>query len=831
MNGYGGQPDFVEARRLIVHASRHGHEVSQANAWRISKVSGAELATDEQVLRMMENRALNGSRAALHDLAVIAPEKVDRIKNILKLGLAGVGASFWGDDLIHGFQFPQWMNTFKNTPVLVQNLGNLRSIADYRVNKRGDRILHMAAACGQPQAVEALLDNFPALTVNQLNDAGETPLLSACRSGHPKVVKLLIERGADPTIVTSLKESPLHWLISFEKDEVEEVVESLVSNGADARLLTTQSFRYSNFPSQIDADILPPGTPLTWAVHHDRSDVIKFLIRAAGTARLCVDHAANQPSPLEWAAHYHHRGCLEEMVSAMKAEKLGFTYLHFLQAAVHSADIFSMVLRNGIAYKDRFKETMDYLLNETSRVSFATGIGVFGHTLLYYAVSEGHDLAAEYLLSPKTEQLLQSGWEQVQASAKEESDIPIRRYGVFSREHINVACGDEHRTPILECVRWNRHGLFELLFNNGADVAARSRNPFDNTKTNWSALHTFAHAAHDSDVSLAERIIAAGIHADAQVEDSQDLETPLLVAVKNNAFKLAEILLRHGADLDAKCISSGLIALQHPTTILGHIAASAARQSVSRLQFILTRCPAILGEGINTKKEADIIVEPERSLTALHRAAWAYEGVFSRDPAGTSPPQAIERKSYDFAQNREIVYELLQHFGSSGEYLNARTGDTLLRRTALHLAVDAVNVRAVELLLDQKTLDVSLEDADGQTALDLAIQSARHPCVQCDGPCRQSPIAIRRWHCIVCPDHDLCDACYQTAESKSSEHEFREVSLSESCMQASASSKWRAIIPEETEDLVEIIELLQARQPTHVMREALGGLVVSQPEV
>ncbi|KAL2396882.1 hypothetical protein ABEF93_004316 [Exophiala dermatitidis] len=833
MNGYGTQPDVEEARRLILHAARYGHEVSQAHAWRISKVSGNELSVDEQLLKMLENRAMNGSRAALNDLGLIAPEKVERIKKILKLGLAGVGASFFCDDLIHGFGFPQWMNTFKNTTILVQNLRNLNAIAENRVNKRGDRILHMAASCGEPQAITALLDNFPTLTVNQLNDAGETPLLSACRAGQREVVKLLIEIGADPTIVTSSKESPLHWLISFEEDEVEEIGNSLVSKGANIRLLTTKPINYTNFPSGVDADTLPPGTPLTWAVHHDRADIIKFLIRAAGTAGICVDKSPNQPSPMEWAAHYHHRACLERMISAMKEEKLGYTYLHFLQAAVHSADKFSMVLRNGIAYMDRFKDTLDYLLEETHRVSFATGIGAFGYTLLYYAVSEAHDLAVEYLLSEETEQLLQAGWEKAKEAAKEDSDIPVRRYGTFSREHINIACGDEQRTPLLECVRWNRRKLFDLLVSNGADVTARSRNPFDNTKTDWSALHTFAHAAHNSDVSLAERIIEAGFPADAQMEGSSDLESPLLVALKNNAYNLAELLLGHGADLNRKCISSGLIALEHPTTILGHLVASTARESASRIRFVLSRGrPAVTNEReAEAVTTVDTIVEPERSLTAVHRAAWAYKGVFDRSPDGEVQP--VKRANYDFAQNREIMYELLQHLGGSGSqsYLNARTGDALLRRTALHLAVDAINVRCVELLLDTGAVDVSLADAQGCTALDLAIQGARHAGIKCDGPCEQIPLPGRRWHCIICPDHDLCDGCRGALEPTSSgQHEFREVTLSETCADISAKSKWRVLVPEEMEDMAEIIDLLQGRQAINATQDAFASLGVSDQQ-
>ena len=831
MNGYGTQPDLTKAQHLILHAAANGHLVSQAYIWRIFKATGTELPINERYLATLENRAFSGSRAALHDLAIIAPERLDRVKKILKMGHAGVGASFWANDLIHGFNFAQWMNSLRDPPVLIKNLEGLSDIAGYRVNKRGDRILHIAASCGHPQAVEALLDKFPALMVNQLNDAGETPLLSACRSGHREVVEVLMKRGADPTIVTSSHESPLHWLISFEEDEMEGFGQVLLSKGADVWSSTSTATKYSEFPSGIDLDSLPPGTPLTWAVQQDRPDIVRFLIRAAGTARICVGNSNSMlkewaNKPMEWAAHYHYRECLEVMITAMKEEKIGFTYMDFLRAATHSADRFSMVLRNGTSYVDRFTDTMNYLLEETHGAAFGTGIGGFGYNLLYYAISEAHDLVVEYLLSPETAELLQAGWERLKKAAKDESDIPIRQYGVYSLEHVSSPCGNEQRTPLLECVRWNRCGLFDLLISKGADIQARSRNPFDSTKTNWSALHTFAHASHDSDVSLAEKIIEAGVSADAQLGGSVDLETPLLVAVKNNAFKLAGVLLRHGASIDAKFVSSGLITLEYPTTILGQVIASAARGSVTRVRFILTQCSALVSGRVGKETETVLIVEPERCLTAFHRAAWAHRGVFDRIPDGQSSPEAIQRGQFDFAQNRDIMYELLQHFGASKDHVNARTNDKFLRRTALHLAVDAINQAAVELMLDQETVDFSIEDANGHTALELALENARHPGIQCDGPCGLCPLPGRRWRCTICPDHDLCDACYRTSSSRSTEHNFNEVSLSETCAKIAARGKWCAAVPPEMEDLVKIINLLQSCQVRQNTREAMENLHV-----
>lgn len=827
VNGYGTVPDLAQARDLIERAASNGHHVAQAHLWCMSKVTGGDAIVTERLLKMLEARAYNGSRAALRDITILAPERAERIRAILRDVFAGVGASYWAADLIHGHTFPAWMNTFGDISVLIKNLTNLNDKAGFKVNRRGDRILHMAASCGQSQAIEALLDNFPAFTVNQLNDVGETPLLSACRSGQKRVVEVLIQRGADPTIVTTSKESPLHWLISFTEEEIEDVGQALIAKDAEIDLLSLRPLKYGDFQSGIDADKLPPGTPLTWAVHHDRPDIIKYLIRTAGTARICVTSPAGHYSPMEWAAHYHHKQCLEEMVAAMKRDMLGFTYLQFLKAAVHSADMFSMVLRHGTNYMDRFRETMNYLSDEASGAAFATGIGGFGYTLLFYAITEGHDVAVEYLLSPETERLLQHIWELKKEAAKDEGDIPIRRYGVYSPEHINVPCGDAQRTPLLECVRWNRRKVFDLLIENGAEINAKSRNPFDGSQHAWSALHTFAHASHESDVSLAERILELGEDVDAQLEGFVDLETPFLVALKNNAFNLAKLLLQNGADINFKCVSSGLIKLEYPTTVLGHIVASAARGSIARLRFLLGQHSESHGEQAKAdKKKVDFLVEPERGVTALHRAAWAYKGVFDRVPDGTSPPVIVQRSQYDFSRNRDVMYELLQHFGASPDYMNARAGDSLGQRTALHFAVESCNLGAIELLMDHAA-DTRIKDADGNTALEVAVQSAQHPGFQCDGPCGLNPLPGRRWHCTICPDHDLCGACHGALSSISPEHQFNEVSLSASCAAVTADRKLWVKVPPEMQDLARIIDLLQVRQNLQITQEELNGLHIA----
>src|SRR5271155_4345872 len=67
----------------------------------------------------------------------------------------------------------------------------------FEVNHRGDRILHFLAATGMVARLSDVITNH-AVDLNQMNPAGEIPLLGACRSGHADVARLLLQYGASP---------------------------------------------------------------------------------------------------------------------------------------------------------------------------------------------------------------------------------------------------------------------------------------------------------------------------------------------------------------------------------------------------------------------------------------------------------------------------------------------------------------------------------------------------------------------------------------------------------------------------------------------------------
>ncbi|CCD33770.1 hypothetical protein BofuT4_P063720.1 [Botrytis cinerea T4] len=141
---------------------------------------------------------------------------------------------------------------------------------------------------------------------------------------------------------------------------------------------------------------------------------------------------------------------------------------------------------------------------------------------------------------------------------------------------------------------------------------------------------------------------------------------------------------------------------------------------------------------------------------------------------------------------------LLQHFGSSDEVINARTGEALFCRIPLHFAVDAVNLSDVELLLDRDSIDISVQDSNYQAPLDLAYLAVLHQSIQCDDPCQRSPLPGRRWHCTTCPDHDLRETCYwalQDGQGSEDIQDFEEMTLKQT--NDAVKKDWRVHIPAE----------------------------------
>ncbi|KAI2999946.1 hypothetical protein CBS147346_7306 [Aspergillus niger] len=765
INAYGTDYNPKKGMNLLMEGSKkmRGAHLPMAYAYRVCKALNPEFMPDEHMVLGLLLMALSGSRTALADLKQVAPDRYPDVKHSLSYLYAGVGANFFlPEQMLGDFDDAAWNKMFNGGPSWAQDFGNMQFLSNHKVNIRGDRSIHMAAACGKFEAIEAIRDRCPTLSINQLNDQGETPLLCACRAGQKNTVLKLLDLGSDASICTPMGESCLHWLLSFEDDDIQIIGKALIMAGAPIREQTLDIIHYSIYPAMVDIDLNLPGTPLFWAVHSGRCKIVDFLLQEARDASICMDAArvGNGPAtPLQMASAFHHTECITLMIDAMRNAGMAIPYDLLLIGAVQEADPFSMMLRHGPSYKRQLWNYLDFCLKETRTMFRYEGLCGPGWGLLYLALKLGQDEVVKYVLSSRAAEIL--------GPVEYRSAVPCLAH---DPRDINAGYEQEKYTPLYQALRWNRREIVELLIANGADHMAVSTNPFtndpydsrDSRNMDWNALHVLASTGHRTfDPRLVSLLVDEGVPVDGEQRQAQPsaplVETPFLLAILNDAWGLAAYMADLGADINALRLSSGSIKLDYPTTVLGHVIAAAAQHSAPRIQFLF-------GQDDDKDRCIAFIVEPERRLSALHRAAWAYRGVYHRSwpfrPSqdygtdthdGRQIPNHVRikvfldgcmedspeyhantetknrmpmaRGEYDMAVNRETMRQLLQRWNSD-EYLNFRSN--VFGRTALHLAVDARNLDAVKLLLERNA-DTTLADELGLTPLGLVQKLLNDP--------------------------------------------------------------------------------------------------------
>jgi ankyrin repeat protein len=651
-NGYGRDAIDIEQGILCLKASAArsppGCDYARAYLYRLLQAHEKPPAvTDRAVTDYLPQMAIRGSRAALEDLSVANPLSYTSIKQQLHLYFGGVGASFFVDEnMLHGHNVGYLTSPDHFSEILERN-----TPTDFKVNRRGDYLLHFAASCALLDHVDRLI-RLQHIDPDQVNVLGETALLCACRAGHPDVVRLLLHCGANPAIAAPNGETPLHWLISFDDDVLETIGEELIKHGGDPNCSTKQRVCHSVFRGTIDADFQPPGTPLNWAVHRNRPQAVKLLLQHGANPQKLDGYI--QFAALNWAAFMHHHQCLRLMIDRVEEIGTKVDFNTLLGSAARSSDRFSMILRHGSRYKDQMLATFDLLRDNIQKrkiSEFDVFCNGFKQSLLFDASSESHDDAVEYMLNHR---------------------IGFR--------NINDTGGEDAKTALLASVRRNRKQVVRLLIHHGANVQAYERNPFNKLCNSWTVLHEFACAGHENDTSLAEELIVTwSVSVHGRPPNTTEIETPFGLSVILSNFELADTLLRLGTNPNALSVRSMFLVVPWPLTVLGHIIITNARHSKAQVQYLLS------------KENVDFVVEPERGLTALHRASWAHREVRVFSGESLSP------EDFNMTTNRDIIFELLQRFNSAScrdAKCRGRSG-----WTALHFAVDARNVAAVEGLI------------------------------------------------------------------------------------------------------------------------------------
>ncbi|XP_060133733.1 transient receptor potential cation channel subfamily A member 1 isoform X1 [Zootoca vivipara] len=186
--------------------------------------------------------------------------------------------------------------------------------------------LHHAAAGGQLELMQMIIDGSSTEALNVTDSCGNTPLHWATKKSQIGSVKLLLRKGANPNILNSSMMAPLHLAVQCLQNEL---VKIFVEHSA----------------TDVNLEGESGNTPILLACYKDNTEALKLLIKNG--AKICKANSLGC-MPVHAAAFSGAKSCMEIIIK--KGEELGYSsknHINFtnngkcspLHLAVQSGDL------------------------------------------------------------------------------------------------------------------------------------------------------------------------------------------------------------------------------------------------------------------------------------------------------------------------------------------------------------------------------------------------------------------------------------------------------------------------------------------------------------
>lgn len=565
---------------------------------------------------------------------------------------------------------------------------------------------------------------LPGVTdVNVTFRDGRTGLQVAVQNGHIGVTKLLLECGANPSIS---KDGQTVLQVAVENQHID-MVQLLLHWNADADhclsagdVITAFRTAIGNegkevvellLANKVAVDTRVGGrTFLQMAVENSQTRIVKLLLEKNANVKLACEDGR---TPLETTAR---NGCID-IVKLLLDNK----------ACCEIEENPQLAFRAAVA--GGYTEIVQLLLCcrvdvNAEQATFGIIIGDVDRTALQTAAARGYLDIVQLLLDNHADVNAGRGSHTALLAAVEARNTDIVKMLLDHKADPDPRpCGTNNRTIIQVAVEQRDIAMVEMLLAN--DVSLNSKAWKENSRT---VLDT---AVVNGDIDILKLLFQHG----ADIKVGTGVRAPLISAVQSNRIDIVQLLLDNKADINEK--HSDQLPLEAAAT-LGYIEIMKlllANNADVTGKSSLKGFTALHGAARNghtdpvrllLRKNVDVNATSSGmdSWTALNEAAWNGHidivQLLIKNKANVNPvPLGRRRTPLRCAaeQGHTHIVELLL---SSNVDVNTQSPPG--EWTALHAAAMSGNTETVALLLEHKS-DINAKSVNGQTALQMAVQS------------------------------------------------------------------------------------------------------------
>jgi ankyrin repeat protein len=401
----------VVAALLAAGASSDVKTVTGASALMLAARSGSV----DTATRLIENGAdVNAKESAHGQTALMVAAGLDRA-DLVKLLLArGADTSLASSVVdLNALTAPVDFDPVRGTveqggPVATKRPKEVPGLTrPYRYNELigaqgGLTALHFAARQGAARSVTALIDGGAAVNLVSPGDKA-TPLLVAIINGHFDVAATLLERGADPNLVSDAGVSPLYATLNVQWAPIAaypqprahlqqsrtylQMMRLLLDKGADPNLRLKRKVWYSSYNfDQSSVDEIG-ATPFWRAAYAADIETMKMLVAAGADATITTMKPLARRFPGEGG----------EDKSSLPPVPIGGPNVTPLQAAAGVGYGFGFAANSHHYAETGMLPAVKYLVEEIG--VDVNAVDADGNTALHHAAARGDNAMILYLMS------------------------------------------------------------------------------------------------------------------------------------------------------------------------------------------------------------------------------------------------------------------------------------------------------------------------------------------------------------------------------------------------------------------------------------------------